>query len=153
PIIRAEVGERIQVVFKNNARRPYSIHAHGVKASKTHQDGVQPGHILTYNWTIPKRSGPGPSDPNCITFAYYSSVSLVEDLMSGLVGPLIVCRKNTLNSDRRRKDIDKEFALLFMVFDENESHYLDENIKTYLKADPENFDKYDGDFMESNKMH
>ncbi|XP_016300187.1 hephaestin-like protein 1, partial [Sinocyclocheilus anshuiensis] len=153
PIIRAEVGERIQVVFKNNARRPYSIHAHGVKTSKTHQDGVQPGHILTYNWTIPKRSGPGPSDPNCITFAYYSSVSLVEDLMSGLVGPLIVCRKNTLNSDRRRKDIDKEFALLFMVFDENESHYLDENIKIYLKADPEKFDKYDGDFMESNKMH
>uniref|UniRef100_A0A672PML9 ferroxidase n=1 Tax=Sinocyclocheilus grahami TaxID=75366 RepID=A0A672PML9_SINGR len=149
PIIRAEVGERIQVVFKNNARRPYSIHAHGVKTSKTHQDG----HMLTYNWTIPKRSGPGPSDPNCITFAYYSSVSLVKDLMSGLVGPLIVCHKNILNSDRRRKDIDKEFALLFMVFDENESHYLDENIKTYLNADPEKFDKYDGDFMESNKMH
>uniref|UniRef100_A0A8C1UVU4 ferroxidase n=1 Tax=Cyprinus carpio TaxID=7962 RepID=A0A8C1UVU4_CYPCA len=149
PIIRAEVGERIQVVFKNNAKRPYSIHAHGVKTSKTHQDG----HMLTYNWTIPKRSGPGPSDPNCITFAYYSSVSLVEDLMSGLVGPLIVCRKNTLNSDRRRTDIDKEFALLFMVFDENESHYLDENIKTYLNTDPNEFDKYDGDFMESNKMH
>uniref|UniRef100_A0A8C2JBU5 ferroxidase n=1 Tax=Cyprinus carpio TaxID=7962 RepID=A0A8C2JBU5_CYPCA len=147
PIIRAEVGERIQVVFKNNAKRPYSIHAHGVKTSKTHQDG----HMLTYNWTIPKRSGPGPSDPNCITFAYYSSVSL--DLMSGLVGPLIVCRKNTLNSDRRRTDIDKEFALLFMVFDENESHYLDENIKTYLNPDPNEFDKYDGDFMESNKMH
>ncbi|KTF76328.1 hypothetical protein cypCar_00020492 [Cyprinus carpio] len=153
PIIRAEVGERIQVVFKNNAKRPYSIHAHGVKTSKTHQDGVQPGHMLTYNWTIPKRSGPGPSDPNCITFAYYSSVSLVEDLMSGLVGPLIVCRKNTLNSDRRRTDVDKEFALLFMVFDENESHYLDENIKTYLNPDPNEFDKYGGDFMESNKMH
>ncbi len=70
--------------------------------------------------------------------------------MSGLVGPLIVCRKNTLNTDRRRTDIDKEFALLFMVFDENESHYLDENIKTYLKVDPE---RYDGEFMESNKMH
>ncbi|RXN25751.1 hephaestin 1 [Labeo rohita] len=76
-----------------------------------------------------------------------------EDLMSGLVGPLIVCRKNTLNTNRHRKDIDKEFALLFMVFDENMSHYLDENIKTYLNTDPEKFDKYDGDFMESNKMH
>ncbi len=33
---------------------------------------------MTYSWTIPERSGPGPSDPNCITYAYYSSVSLVE---------------------------------------------------------------------------
>ncbi|XP_052471931.1 ferroxidase HEPHL1 isoform X1 [Carassius gibelio] len=153
PIIRAEVGETIQVVFKNNATKPYSIHAHGVKTSKTHQDGVQPGDTMTYTWTIPKRSGPGPSDPNCITFAYYSSVSLVEDLMSGLVGPLIVCRKKTLDTKRRRKDIDKEFALLFLVFDENKSHYLDENIETYMKADPEEFEKYDGEFMESNKMH
>uniref|UniRef100_A0A8C1UTS9 ferroxidase n=1 Tax=Cyprinus carpio TaxID=7962 RepID=A0A8C1UTS9_CYPCA len=119
PIIRAEVGERIQVVFKNNAKRPYSIHAHGVKTM--------------------------------IQTLYY--VNVLQDLMSGLVGPLIVCRKNTLNSDRRRTDIDKEFALLFMVFDENESHYLDENIKTYLNTDPNEFDKYDGDFMESNKMH
>uniref|UniRef100_A0A671M8J2 ferroxidase n=1 Tax=Sinocyclocheilus anshuiensis TaxID=1608454 RepID=A0A671M8J2_9TELE len=150
PIIRAEVGEKIQVVFKNKASKPYSVHAHGVKTSETHQNG----HMTTYSWTIPKRSGPGRSDPNCITYAYYSSVSLVEDLMSGLVGPLIVCRKNTLNTDRCRKDIDKEFALLFLVFDENESHYLDENIKTYLNADPEKYEeKYDGDFMESNKMH
>uniref|UniRef100_A0A8C1BNW5 ferroxidase n=1 Tax=Cyprinus carpio carpio TaxID=630221 RepID=A0A8C1BNW5_CYPCA len=154
PIIRAEVGERIQIVFKNKASKPYSVHAHGVKTSKSHQNGVQPGHTMTYSWFIPNRSGPGPSDPNCITYAYYSSVSLVEDLMSGLVGPLIVCRKNTLDTDRRRKDIDKEFALLLMVFNENESHYLDENIKTYLNADPEKYEeKYDGDFMESNKMH
>ncbi|KAK2881551.1 hypothetical protein Q8A67_018819 [Cirrhinus molitorella] len=154
PIIRAEVGESIHVVFKNNASRPYSIHAHGVKTSKTsYRNGVQPGDVLTYNWTIPKRSGPGPKDPNCITYAYYSSVSLVEDLMSGLVGPLIVCRKNTLNTDRRRTDINKEFALLFMVFDENMSHYLDENIKTYLNTEPENFEMHDEGFMESNKMH
>ncbi|KAI2656580.1 Ferroxidase HEPHL1 [Labeo rohita] len=153
PIIRAEVGERIQVVFKNKASMTYSIHAHGVKTSKTHQNGVQPGDMLTYSWTIPARSGPGPNDPNCITYAYYSSVSLVEDLMSGLVGPLIVCRKNTLNTNRHRKDTDKEFALLFMVFDENMSHYLDENIKTYLNTDLKDFKKYDGDFMESNKMH
>lgn len=153
PIIKAEVGDRIEVVFKNKASRPYSIHAHGVKTSEPHQKDVQPGNVLTYTWTIPKRSGPGPNDPDCITFAYYSSTSLVKDLMSGLVGPLIVCPKNTLNADRQRKDRNKEFALLFMVFDENESHYLDENIQRYLSVDPDEFDKYEGDFMESNKMH
>ncbi|XP_051962699.1 hephaestin-like protein 1a isoform X2 [Xyrauchen texanus] len=153
PILRAEVGEKIQVVFKNNASRPYSVHAHGVKTNEANQIHVQPGHVLTYNWTIPERSGPGPNDPNCITFAYYSSVSFVKDLMSGLVGPLIVCRKNTLNADRRRKDVAKEFALLFMVFDENESHYLNENIRTYLDRDPSEYDIDNEDFMESNKMH
>src|SRR5215216_1898827 len=30
PIIRAEVGETIVVVFRNHADRPYSIHPHGV---------------------------------------------------------------------------------------------------------------------------
>lgn len=153
PILKAEVGERIQVVFKNKANRPYSVHAHGVKTSEPNQNGVLPDHVLTYDWTIPERSGPGPNDPDCITFAYYSSVDFVKDLMSGLVGPLIVCRKDTLNTKRRKKDIDKEFALLFMVFDENESHYLDENIKTYLMEDPDKYDKYNEDFMESNKMH
>ncbi|TRZ04025.1 hypothetical protein DNTS_023059 [Danionella cerebrum] len=153
PIIKAEVGEKIQVVFKNKASRAYSVHAHGVKTSEAHPKDVQPGHVFTYNWTIPERSGPGPSESNCITFAYYSTTSLVKDLMSGLVGPLIVCRKDTLDPDRRRKDVKREFALLFMVFDENESHYLDENIETYLKVNLEEFEKYREDFMEGNKMH
>ncbi len=30
PILRAEVGDTIRVVFKNNATRPYSMHPHGV---------------------------------------------------------------------------------------------------------------------------
>jgi len=46
PILRAEVGEMIQVVFKNNAKRPYSVHAHGVKTSETHQNGVPQGLFI-----------------------------------------------------------------------------------------------------------
>lgn len=49
--------------------------------------------------------------------------------------------------------MDKEFALLFMVFDENESWYLDNNIKTYLHKDPDAFPKEDEEFLESNMMH
>lgn len=53
-----------------------------------------------------------------------------------------------------RSDVDREFVLLFTVLDENESWYLDENIKTYCKnpGDKETL-KADDDFMESNKMH
>ena len=84
-----------------------------------------------------------------------SSVYL-QDLYSGLLGPLVICRPGTLQRgegpDRQRDDVEKEFALLFMVHDENQSWYLDENIKTYLGADPDTLTR-DKDFELSNKMH
>ncbi|XP_053467469.1 ferroxidase HEPHL1-like [Ictalurus furcatus] len=149
PILRVQVGEKVQVVFKNKATRAYSVHAHGVKTSEAQP--VNPGNTTRYNWTV--SSGPGPTESNCITYAYYSSVNFIKDLASGLVGPLVVCRKGTLNESRRRKDVDKEFALLFMVFDENESWYLQDNIKNYLNRDPEIFDINDREFIESNMKY
>uniref|UniRef100_A0A087YJH5 ferroxidase n=1 Tax=Poecilia formosa TaxID=48698 RepID=A0A087YJH5_POEFO len=155
PIIHGEVGEQILIVFKNKASRPYSITPHGVKASGSHT-AVQPGHIVELTWDIPVSSGPTISDPNCITYAYFSSVDYIKDLFSGLLGPLVICRPGTLGRgalvDRQRQDIDREFALLFLVYDENQSWYLDDNIKTYLGVDPGTFKK-DEDFEESNLMH
>lgn len=79
----------------------------------------------------------------------------VKDLYSGLLGPLVICRRGTLRGkepDRQRSDVEKEFALFFMVHDENQSWYLDDNIRKYLGVEPDNF-KPDADFEESNKMH
>ncbi|XP_068456801.1 ferroxidase HEPHL1 isoform X2 [Clinocottus analis] len=155
PIIKAETGEQIVITFKNKASRPYSISAHGVKASGAHVP-VQPGHILELTWDVPQSSGPGASDPNCISYAYYSNVDFIRDLFSGLLGPLVICRPGTLQRgegpDRQRVDVEKEFALLFMVHDENQSWYLDDNIRTYLGVDPDTF-SLDEDFTESNMMH
>ncbi|XP_056296217.1 ferroxidase HEPHL1 [Pseudoliparis swirei] len=155
PIVKAETGEQVVITFKNKASRPYSISPHGVKASGAHIP-VNPGRIIELTWDIPESSGPGVSDPNCISYAYYSNVDFVKDLYSGLVGPLVVCRPGTLQRgegpDRRRTDVEKEFALLFMVHDENQSWYLDDNIRTYLEVDPDTFVK-DEDFQESNMMH
>lgn len=39
-----------------------------------------------------------------------------------------------------------------MVFDENESWYLKENIETYLHKNPENFNSTEN-FVEGNCMH
>ncbi|XP_047664470.1 ferroxidase HEPHL1-like isoform X2 [Tachysurus fulvidraco] len=147
PILRVQVGEKVQVVFKNKAKRNYSVHAHGVK-SNTAQP-VRPGNTARYNWTI--SSGPEPNESNCTIYPYYSSVNFLKDLASGLVGPLVVCRKGTLNSTRQRSDVEKEFALLFMVFDENESWYLEENINTYLVK--KSVDTNEQSFLESNQMH
>lgn len=67
-----------------------------------------------------------------------------------MIGTLVVCSDRYLPSFRLQKKV--QFALLFMVFDENESWYLDENIQTY-SANPDQVNKEDEEFLESNKMH
>lgn len=42
-----EVGERVQVVFKNKATRPYSVNAHGVKTREKQLAPVSPGKTQT----------------------------------------------------------------------------------------------------------
>uniref|UniRef100_A0A674K7B4 ferroxidase n=1 Tax=Terrapene triunguis TaxID=2587831 RepID=A0A674K7B4_9SAUR len=156
PLIHAEVGDSILVIFKNKAIRPYSITAHASTLPLSHPlaavPGKDPWEINTYRWNVPERSGPGTSDPNCISWVYYSTVNFVKDTYSGLVGPLVICRKGILNEKGLRRDIDREFALLFMVFDENESWYLNENIEKYLHKCPDDFN-YTEDFLEGNIMH
>uniref|UniRef100_A0A663LPN6 Hephaestin like 1 n=1 Tax=Athene cunicularia TaxID=194338 RepID=A0A663LPN6_ATHCN len=156
PLLHAEAGDSVLIVFKNKASRPYSISAHGVEEVGCEEQPetpiTLPGEINTYRWNVPERSGPGKTDPNCITWVYYSTVNFVKDTYSGLIGPLVVCRKGTLDERGLRKDIDREFTLLFMVFDENESWYLKENIETYLHKNPDDFNSTEN-FVEGNSMH
>lgn len=43
PMIHADVGDKVNVVFKNMASRPYSIHSHGVKTDTPDVYHTQPG--------------------------------------------------------------------------------------------------------------
>jgi FtsP/CotA-like multicopper oxidase with cupredoxin domain len=101
PLFRAEVGDTIKVVFRNNASRAYSIHPHGVFYEKSSEgaiyndgtdgadkadDRVPPDGSHTYLWTVPERAGPGPDDPSSIAWSYHSHVNAVKDVNSGLVG-------------------------------------------------------------------
>uniref|UniRef100_A0A8B9F5T0 ferroxidase n=1 Tax=Amazona collaria TaxID=241587 RepID=A0A8B9F5T0_9PSIT len=156
PLLHAEVGDSVLVVFKNKASRPYSITAHGIEEVGCEEQPetpiTLPGEINTYRWNVPERSGPGKTDPNCITWVYYSTVNFVKDTYSGLIGPLVVCRKGVLDERGLRKDIDREFTLLFMVFDENESWYLKDNIEMYLHRNPDDFNATKN-FVEGNSKH
>ena len=49
-------------------------------------------------------------------------------------------------------DVDREFVTLFMIFDENESPYLDANIRRLAGA-PASVRKTSESFIESNKKH
>ncbi|NXG72611.1 HPHL1 protein, partial [Baryphthengus martii] len=80
PLLHAEVGESVLIVFKNKASRPYSITAHGIEEVAALGKIVLSvlGEINTYRWNVPERSGPGKTDPNCITWVYYSTVNFVK---------------------------------------------------------------------------
>ncbi|ELK29872.1 Coagulation factor V [Myotis davidii] len=140
PVIRAEVDDVIQVRFKNLASRPYSLHAHGLsyeKSSegKTYEDesptwfqednAVQPNGSYTYVWHATRRAGPENPGSACRAWAYYSAVNTERDIHSGLIGPLVICRKGTLNRESGMPVDMREFILLFMVFDEKKSWYYD----------------------------
>lgn len=146
PILRAEVGDTIKIIFKNNGTHPYSMHPHGVfyeKASEgtAYNDGsspadkvgggVPPGQTHTYTWEVPERAGPGPRDPDSIVWLYHSHVSEMIDVNSGLIGAMIVARRGKALPDGRPKDVDKEFVALYMIFDENDSWFLDDNIQKH----------------------
>jgi FtsP/CotA-like multicopper oxidase with cupredoxin domain len=149
PIIHAQVGDTIKVVFKNNATRPYSIHPHGVLYQKdsegvAYHDGspasgklggaVPPGMTYTYTWEVPERAGPGPGDPSSIAWLYHSHVDEQRDVDAGLVGAIVVTARGMAKPDGTPKDVDREFVSLFNIFDENQSWYLDRNIATYAPA-------------------
>ncbi|KAM9243389.1 coagulation factor V [Dugong dugon] len=144
PVIRAEVDDVIQVRFKNLASRPYSLHAHGLsyeKSSegKTYDDdspewfkednAVQPNNTYTYVWHATERSGPENPGSACRAWAYYSAVNPEKDIHSGLIGPLLICRKGTLHKQSNMPVDMREFVLLFMVFDEKKSWYYEKKPK------------------------
>ncbi len=146
PIIHAEVGDTIRVVFKNNATRPYSIHPHGVFYAKnsegmSYNDGsapsgkingaVPPGATYTYVWDVPERAGPRPGDPSSIVWLYHSHVDEQKDVDSGLVGAIVVTARGMAKPDGTPKDVDKEFVTVFHIVNENQSWYFMKNVAAY----------------------
>lgn len=148
PVLHAEVGDTIKVVFKNNATHPFSMHPHGVLYQKDsegadYNDGtsgadkddgcVPPGSKHTYLWQVPERAGPGPADPSSIFWLYHSHSDELRDIASGLFGMIVVTKRGMARPDGRPKDVDREFLNMFIAINENESWYLEDNIRDYAK--------------------
>ena len=167
PVIHAEVGDTIEVVFKNNTKRPVSVHPHGVfykkdsegapyadgtDAADKRDDAVPPGEAHTYKWEVPERAGPGEQDSSSVMWMYHSHTDEPKDTNSGLMGPIIVTAEGEANDDGSPKDVDRELVTMFSVVDENDSWYLDQNIKRFT-GNPGSVDVEDEGFIESNLMH
>ncbi len=160
PILRGAVGDTIKIVFKNNATHPYSMHPHGVLYEKDsegadYNDGtsgadkedgcVAPGATHAYNWQIPERAGPGPNDPSSVFWLYHSHCDELRDVASGLMGGMVITRRGMALADGRPKNVDHEFVNMFIAINENESWYLDDNIRDHT-TDPKGVKKTDFGF-------
>ena len=157
PLIRAEVGDTIRVIFRNNASRPYSIHPHGLFYEKDSEgapyedetsgeakrdDAVPPGATYTYVWQVPERAGPAEGEISSTFWPYHSHVDEGRDINSGLIGPIIVTRRGMARADGSPKDVDREFVAQFALFDESLSWYWETNLKR-MYGDPSKYDEND----------
>ena len=155
PLIHAEVGDTIKIVFKNNATHPFGMHPHGVLYLKDsegadyndgtvgpdREDGcVAPGATHTYTWQAVDRSGPGPNDPSSVFWLYHSHCDELRDVASGLFGMMVITRRGMALPDGRPKDVDHEFATMYIAINENESWYIDDNIREHT-TDPKGVNK------------
>jgi len=143
PLIRAEVGDTIRVVFRNNTRiRWCSLHPHGLGYDKASEGAVYangrpggsvregvvgPGGTYTYIWSVPERAGPAHGDASSIIWTYHSHYVEGRDMNTGLIGPVIVSARGTTKADGSPKDVDREFITAYSIFDETQSWLFELN--------------------------
>ncbi|WP_407343245.1 multicopper oxidase domain-containing protein [Pengzhenrongella phosphoraccumulans] len=169
PVVRAVVGDTIKVVFKNNTAFPASVHPHGVfyrkdaegapysdgtAAAAKADDTVAPGAKHVYTWAVPDRAGPAAMDGSSVVWMYHSHTDEVADTNSGLIGAMVITGRGRADpATATPLDVDREIFSYFTVENENESLYLDKNLRE-LAGEPHSvpLDDEEG-FEESNLMH
>ena len=135
PVLRGITGETLAVTFLNRTELPLSMHPHGVKYDKDSEGShdrlrpglgaaVGPGARFTYVWHLDEQSGPLPSEPSSKCWLYHSHVHGDAEANLGLIGSIIVTDPQRARPDGTPKDVDREMASLFMIF--NESGYDEE---------------------------
>ncbi|HET9759909.1 MAG TPA: multicopper oxidase domain-containing protein, partial [Nocardioidaceae bacterium] len=146
PVIRAEVGDTIKVVYRNTCPFPTSMHPHGVFYTKSSEgapysdgtrggakrdDAVPTGHRHTYVWEVPGRAGPGPGDGSSVMWMYHSHTDEVADTYAGLVGPMVVTARGQARPDGSPRDVDRELFMSFFIDNETLSPLLRTNIRRF----------------------
>lgn len=130
PVLRGVVGDYLVVTFLNRTAQPVSMHPHGVRYDKDNEGAyyrpspgrgaaVGPGATFTYVWQLDELSGPLPTEPSSKAWLYHSHVDGDTESNLGLIGAIIVTDPRRARPDGTPADVDREFATLFMIFDES----------------------------------
>ena len=129
PILRGVTGDTIEVTFLNRSWRPLSMHPHGVKYDKDSEGtfyksgsgmgaAVAPGAKFTYVWKLDEASAPLADEPSSKAWLYHSHVTGDEEVNLGLIGAIIVTDPARARADGTPRDVDREMAALFLIFNE-----------------------------------
>ena len=116
PLIRANVGDTVRVVFRNRLgfaanvhpdavlHRPETENALSVTApagsaplGQEDDDSVAPGETHTYTWAVPSQAGPGPDDHGSVLWLYHSRTGQPAGVEAGLIGPMIIYKRGALH--------------------------------------------------------
>lgn len=62
---------------------------------------VPPNGTYGYVWKLTAEDGPLEGDPQCLTRLYQSTINPERDLATGLVGPLLICKKDSMDTRGR----------------------------------------------------
>lgn len=160
PVIRAVVGDRLEVHFHNALDFTASMHPHGVSYDKGNEGtaGVEPGETFVYHWTADEASGPASDDVSSTAWGYHSHVNSVEHINAGLFGHLVVTSPVCADAQTGAPlDVQREFFVTYLVVDENAvpASLLEHNIANYCDRFGGDLDelKADEGFVESNLKH
>jgi len=119
PLIRADVGDTIRIVFRNRVGFPVNVHPDAVlnrptadhaRATLSAAEGpafaglgadgadeaVAPGGTRTYNWAVPAQAGPGADDHGSVLWLYHSHTGHSASDDAGLIGPIIIYKAGAL---------------------------------------------------------
>jgi len=153
PIVRAEVGDMIQIIFYNKLEKNYmNLHSMGLGYDKTNEgsvypnsfneagmnqtlhpgDAVPPGGCFTYKWLVGALNVPAPGFDSGL-WSYHPYVNMGSDLATGLVGPVIIYNQGKM---AKVQSENREFVLLYEAFPEFQSWLSAENIAKYAPNTP-----------------
>jgi hypothetical protein len=137
PVLRGTTGQYLAVTFLNRSWVPLSMHPHGLEYDKDSEGSyykpspglgaaIAPGAKFTYVWHLDDASGPRPDEPSSKAWLYHSHAAGDEETNQGLAGFIIVTDPARARPDGTPKDVDREMAALFMIFDESSTPDDDE---------------------------
>jgi hypothetical protein len=161
PTIYAEVGDRVEIEYKNTCSFGNSIHVHGFTYDKSSEgaryvdgteqnedDDIAPGDTYSYKYLVPESAGPADMEGSSAMWMYHSHADEIADVYAGLTGFIVVSRKGFANADGSPKDVDQNIFVLYEVADENLSKLSEKNFERISSRDLET-----EEFYESNLMH
>ena len=164
PVIKASVGENIEIFFRNNLGEPTSLvpiagalvpskveAINEIQKARQTSDKllVVPGGEIKMTIHVGKDAGPSGSK-NSVSYIYASNANLIRDINTGLMGLIIIHGEKAGTRKGAPIGIHSEFIALFNTFDENLSRYLRANTLKYAKKG-DSLDTSDPDFKESNR--